>query len=295
MQGLHLLASEGQQLPGQVGRAAGGLLDLIHVTAQGMLGRQRIQHQLGVGTDDHQQIIKVVRHSSGQESDCIHFLCLLKLIFQPAPVRNVPVIGNKVRDLPVVVAQRRNGLFRDENLSILLAIRHSAAKDVARENGLPQLLVDLRNLLAGFQEFRVLSNHFRPRVTGQHLERRVNVLNHSRAVGDHYHVCRLLDRAPEFAQCILCLLPLSFFGVHIRLLPLPFFRVHIDGIANGALDGWLIEIRSLDDIAVSEFQGRVHRGIVNRVIEKYHGRTQTIFANLVEQAQCIAVSRCVFA
>ena len=38
LQALHLLAPEGQQLPGQVGGAAGGFLDLIHISAQRVLG-----------------------------------------------------------------------------------------------------------------------------------------------------------------------------------------------------------------------------------------------------------------
>src|SRR6266849_1330654 len=40
LQGLHLLASEGQQLPRQISGAARGLLYLIHITAQRMLRRQ---------------------------------------------------------------------------------------------------------------------------------------------------------------------------------------------------------------------------------------------------------------
>ena len=53
LQALHLLASKGKQLPRQVGGAARGLLDFIHVTTQRVLGRQRVQHQLSIRTDDH--------------------------------------------------------------------------------------------------------------------------------------------------------------------------------------------------------------------------------------------------
>ena len=53
LQALHLLASKGEQLPCQVGSAARGLLDFIHVATQGMLGSERIEHQLSIRTDDH--------------------------------------------------------------------------------------------------------------------------------------------------------------------------------------------------------------------------------------------------
>jgi hypothetical protein len=45
-----------------IGSAPGGFLDLIDVAAQGMLGRERIQHKLGVGTDDHQEIVAYLVH-----------------------------------------------------------------------------------------------------------------------------------------------------------------------------------------------------------------------------------------
>ena len=57
-----------------------------------MLRSERVQHELGVGTDDHQKVIEIVGHASGQPPDGIHFLRLLQLIFHAAPVSDVTVI-----------------------------------------------------------------------------------------------------------------------------------------------------------------------------------------------------------
>ena len=188
MQALHLLASESQQLPGEVGGAAGSFLDLIHIAAQGMLGGQRIQHQLGVGTDDHQQIVEVMRHASGQSSDGVHLLGLLQLIFQLPPVGDVPIVGDKMRDPAFTVAQGSYGFLGDEDVPVLFAVHHGAAKHVARENGLPHLLVEFSILLAGFQDPRGLAHQFSGSVAGDRLEGRVHVLNHTLAIGNHDQV-----------------------------------------------------------------------------------------------------------
>jgi hypothetical protein len=83
-----------------------------------MLRRQRIQHQLGVRTDHHQKVVEIVGDASGQSTDRIHLMGLLELILQPALLRDVAVVGDKMCNLSVVVAQRGNSFFRDENISL---------------------------------------------------------------------------------------------------------------------------------------------------------------------------------
>ena len=130
----------------------------IEIAAQGMRGRQRIQHQLGVGTDDHQQIVEVMGHASGESADRIHLLGLLQLIFQPPPVGDVPIVGDKMRDPAFTVAQASYGFLGDENVPVLFAVHHGAAEHIAGENGLPHLFVEFRILLSGFQHPRVLAH-----------------------------------------------------------------------------------------------------------------------------------------
>ncbi len=197
LQALHLLAAESQQLPGEVGGAAGSFLDLIHIAAQGMLGRQRIQHQLGVGTDDHQQIVEVMRHASGQSPDRIHLLRLLQLIFQPPPVGDVPIVGDKMRDPAFTVAQGSDGFLGDENVSVLFAVHHGAAKHIARENGLPHLACRVQNSAGRISALAGSGpSILRESSRSDRLEGRVHVLNHALAIGNHDQVGRLLDRAP---------------------------------------------------------------------------------------------------
>ena len=249
----------------------------------GCCGRQRVQHQLGVGTDDHQKIVEIVGHSSGQSADGVHFLRLLKLIFQPAPVRNVPVIGDKMRDLSFAVPQGSDGFLRHENLSVLLAVDHGAAKDVARENGLPQLLVEFRSLLAGLQNSRGLAHQFPGGVTGQRLESRVHILDHSLAVGNHDQVRRLLDRAPKFAKRVL------------RLLALPFLAVDVDGVRMVRVREGSSGLR-LDETRRFRISGPCRRRLhpCGRS-EISPARREPSCAHLMQQAQCSAISRFVLA
>src|SRR4029077_19831618 len=101
--------------------------------------------------------------------DCVHLLRLLKLILQPALVRNVAIVGDKMRDLTFAVTQGSDGFLRHKCISAFFAVYHGAAKDIARENGLPQLLVQFRGLMAGLQNSWGLAQQFSGGITGQSL------------------------------------------------------------------------------------------------------------------------------
>jgi hypothetical protein len=47
---------------------------------------------------------------------------LLELILQPALFRDVAIVGDKMCNLSIVVAQRRTSFFRDENISFFLRL-----------------------------------------------------------------------------------------------------------------------------------------------------------------------------
>jgi hypothetical protein len=51
LQGLHLLAAEGQQLAGQIGSAGGRFEDFLHLAVQGMFGTNRVAHQFRLAAD----------------------------------------------------------------------------------------------------------------------------------------------------------------------------------------------------------------------------------------------------
>ena len=90
LQHLHLLAAKRQQLASQVGRAAGRGHDLSHVSTEGVLRSQRVEHEFGISADHQEQIIEVVRDPASQSADGIHFLRLLQFRFQLAPLGDIP-------------------------------------------------------------------------------------------------------------------------------------------------------------------------------------------------------------
>ena len=96
-----------------------------------MFRGQRVLHQFGVGTDHHQQVVKIVGHAAGKLADCIHFLGLLQLRFQPAPFGNVAVIRDEMCNLALAVSYGSDGFLCVENLPALLAIRQYSTKHIS--------------------------------------------------------------------------------------------------------------------------------------------------------------------
>ena len=80
----HLLAAEGQELPGEGGGAVGGVGNFLGGPADSGLGADAIQQKLGVAGDDHQQIVEVVGNAAREAADGFHLLRLAELLFQSA-------------------------------------------------------------------------------------------------------------------------------------------------------------------------------------------------------------------
>ena len=89
LQRLQLLTAEGKQLPRQLGGPARGGENFFRIAAQGIFRRQRIEHEFGIGADDHEQIVEVVRHASGELTDGLHLLCLAELGFDTAALADI--------------------------------------------------------------------------------------------------------------------------------------------------------------------------------------------------------------
>ena len=119
-----------------------------------MLRRQLVQHELCIGTDHHQQVIEIVGHSSGQLAYGIQPLGLLELQLKPAPLGNIAIVRNEVGDPSIRVPQRCDRLFRIEDVSIFLSIDHDSTEHVARENRLPQVVIELRGLVSRLEQTR---------------------------------------------------------------------------------------------------------------------------------------------
>ena len=85
----HLLAAECQQLAGEADGMGSGLADLVSVRMQRVVGRQRFEDQVAIPVDDGEQVVEVVRHTSGEPADAFEFLRLSELALQVHPLRDV--------------------------------------------------------------------------------------------------------------------------------------------------------------------------------------------------------------
>src|SRR5579864_8274570 len=84
-----LLSAEGQQLPGQGRSAVGGKLNGAALLEQRARRIQLRQNDLCIATDDHQQVVEVVSHTTGQASNGFHLLRLAELILERTAVGHI--------------------------------------------------------------------------------------------------------------------------------------------------------------------------------------------------------------
>jgi hypothetical protein len=84
----HLLATEGQELARETGRALGRLDDFTDLARERVAARQAAGDHVPVPHDDA-QYVEVVRHPAGQAPDGLHLLRLPKLLREPTPLRYV--------------------------------------------------------------------------------------------------------------------------------------------------------------------------------------------------------------
>ena len=84
-----LLAAEGEQLPNQRDGPLRSVRNLLYVSAKLGMRRDARKSQLYIPLDDGQQVIEIVRHSSGEPAHCFHAVSLLQLVFEQMPFRDV--------------------------------------------------------------------------------------------------------------------------------------------------------------------------------------------------------------
>ena len=167
----------------------------MNLAFQWTVMRNRIEREFGVARDNGQQIVEVMRDASGQAADRVHFLRLQQLRLEPEPFGQVTSIGYEMRDLPVHVAYRTDALLDVVQFAVLLTVNQDPAKHIPAENRLPHFLINLGTLLPGFQNPRSLSMRLVAAISGQSFERRIDIFDHTLAVGDHDRVRRLFDGA----------------------------------------------------------------------------------------------------
>src|SRR5216684_9227718 len=81
----HLLAAEGQELPGQVSSAVGGLLDLHRLAVERISGFELFQHDFAIAEDDTKQVVEVVSYAASEPPHGLHLLRVTQLSLQLAP------------------------------------------------------------------------------------------------------------------------------------------------------------------------------------------------------------------
>src|SRR5712691_4568962 len=79
-----------------------------------------IRQNLAVPDDDPKQIIEVVSNATRQATDCLHLLCLSKLIFQSAPGSDVSIYDDQLLDQAILSADRACGRFEVAPSAVLV-------------------------------------------------------------------------------------------------------------------------------------------------------------------------------
>ena len=84
LRGEHLAAAEREQLARELRGPEPGVLDLFDVLAPLVLGRGRVQQQLGAAEDGREEVVEVVRDATGELAHGLHLLGLAELLFELA-------------------------------------------------------------------------------------------------------------------------------------------------------------------------------------------------------------------
>ena len=158
----HLSAAEGEQLPCQCRGPLGGRLDLLKVLADRFVRSDLIGQQFGVTQNGGEHVVEVVRDTTGQLADRLHFLRLAKLFLEPlllgdvldnhfehAPTRQ-PLLGESATEPnPDFVAVRSfpDDLFAGEAPLLAAPGRHIR---VAIRAGVEVSDTRIQQLLGGF-------------------------------------------------------------------------------------------------------------------------------------------------
>src|SRR5258708_6904162 len=141
-QRLRLLATESQQLPGQIGGTPGGGKNLLDTDLGCAPGDNGVKRQFRVAGDDGQQVVEVMGNASCQPANGVHFLGLKQLGFDSQAFAEIAAIRDKVRDLPFGVLYGSHALVHVIQVPILLAVHQNVAVDLAGTNRFPQLAIE---------------------------------------------------------------------------------------------------------------------------------------------------------
>ncbi len=97
-----LATAEREQLLGQGRGPVRRAVDLIHVLAPGVIGRQIGEEQVGVSADGGEDVVEVVGDAAGEPADRLHLLRLDDLLLETAPLGGVAVVVDNGGDDRVV-------------------------------------------------------------------------------------------------------------------------------------------------------------------------------------------------
>ena len=78
-----LFAAEDEKLSRQHGCALRSLPDFLDIILRRAVGTKLRRHEIAISDDDAQDIVEIVRHTSGKLANHLHFLDFNQLLFQP--------------------------------------------------------------------------------------------------------------------------------------------------------------------------------------------------------------------
>src|SRR5438876_10580026 len=113
----HLLAAEGEQLPGEPRRPVCGLADFLGVVAARVTGGQVFEQQVDVARDRGEDVVEVVRDAAGQPAHRFHLLRLAQLLLEQHALGRVAADAENT-DEPAVAQLRARAELDDARVSL---------------------------------------------------------------------------------------------------------------------------------------------------------------------------------
>ncbi len=169
-----LLTAEGQKLARQRHGALAGLFDFLGMFKGSVLGSEVALQHLTVADNYAEQIVEIVRDSSGQAPDRFHFLRHAELPFQGAPFRDVLGKDLDISDRARLIFYRTTAASHGEKSAIFaLPLDFNVLETLLMQKRFVELLMFRRIAIDAAGEICLQKLFFR-RVTKHFFERGID-------------------------------------------------------------------------------------------------------------------------
>ena len=201
----HLLPAEGQKLARHGSCPVAGFLDFLQMIPYWVVGVKTVQHQLAVPNNDGQEVVEIVGDSTRQSTDGLHLRRLPNLFFQGLALGYVLFGGNELGDYAARIPECGDVHLFGVEASVLSPVNEFTVPGLPIKDGRPKVLEKLRVVFARFQNPGVLPQNLLAIISCGTSECRVDILDVTGGVRNHYGFRGLLNRGHQ--ACFLGLRP----------------------------------------------------------------------------------------